>query len=321
MRDQGEGLTKTVHEADNIYRKVKQTGDATSDSRLMVNVSDLANKKTAQLVLGDSSTGIDVDEFLAKCITYMRHGGPANDIPTSTQRRRHRGRSGYDEDDDTIGEMLNFEFLGQHACFPYNSRPCVPTFLLGPLSVEKKVRMQTQRRVRQSKDTSGKEARPQDLTRADISQSDENGLTAICTRIRNQLVKHVDKAEQILSEAGFSSMEELHSDRGKALMRKCRISDTGGVSLFEYVVNPRSFGQTVENMFYVSFLIKEGSFGVSQDSQGLPTICECSSPYCSPSDANNLQPRLHLQHLMSSVKIIRASTKLCCLWIIARGKV
>ena len=67
-------------------------------------------------------------------------------------------------------------------------------------------------------------------------------------------------------------MEELQSDRGKAMLRKCRVSDTGGVSLFDFVVNPRSFGQTVENLFYVSFLIKEGSFGIMNDSENLPTI-------------------------------------------------
>jgi hypothetical protein len=278
MRDKGDGLTRTVNAANSIYSKIKQTSDATLDSRLMVNVSDLANKKTAQLVLGDSSTGIDVDEFLSKCITYMRNGGPLDgdeDEVPSTARRRNRGRRGHDDDDDVVGEMLDFEVLGRHACFPYNSRPCVPNFLLGPLSVEKKTRTQTQRRARQSKDTAGREARPEALTRADLSQSDVNGLTAICKRIKKHLVEHVQRAEKTLEEAGFDSAEDLQSARGKAMMRKCRISETGGVSLFDYVVNPRSFGQTVENLFYVSFLIKEGNFGIQNDSQGLPTVRKC----------------------------------------------
>src|ERR1700761_2057421 len=104
MRDKGEGLTRTVHAANAIYKEVKQTNDATLDSRLMVNVSDLANKKTAQLVLGDSTTGIDVDEFLSKCITYMRNGGPLDhddaEAPSTARRRRTRERHVHDEDDD-----------------------------------------------------------------------------------------------------------------------------------------------------------------------------------------------------------------------------
>lgn len=278
MRDKGDGLTRAVNTANSIYSKIKQTSDATLDSRLMVNVSDLANKKTAQLVLGDSSTGVDVDEFLSKCITYMRNGGPLDhdeEEAASTARRRNRGRRGHDDDDDAVGEMLDFEVLGRHACFPNNSRPCVPHFLLGPLSVEKKTRTQTQRRARQSKDTAGREARPEALTRADLSQSDEHGLTAICKRIKKHLEDHIQKATDKLEEAGFDSVEELQSSRGKAMLRKCRMSETGGVSLFDYVVNPRSFGQTVENLFYVSFLIKEGNFGIQNDSEGLPTVRKC----------------------------------------------
>jgi hypothetical protein len=150
--------------------------------------------------------------------------------------------------------------------------------LLGPLSVVKKTRVQTHRRARQSKDTAGREARPEALTREELSQSDENGLTSICTRIRKHLENHLKKAEKILTDAGFVSADDLLSQRGKSMMRKCRISDTGGVSLFDYVVNPQSFGQTVENLFYVSFLIKEGSFGVQNDSEGLPTLRKCSYP-------------------------------------------
>lgn len=276
MRDRGDGLTRTVNAANAIYKTVKQTNDATMDSRLLVNVSDLANKKTAQLVLGDSSTGIDVDEFLSKCITFMRNGGPDEGAPSTARRRRQRHHGDDEDEDDAIGEILDWEVLGRYACFPSNSRPCVPNFLLGPLSVEKKTRVQTQRRARQSKDTAGREARPEALTRADLSQSDENGLTAICTRIRKHLCTHIDKAIDTIREAGFDNEEALNTQRGKTMLRKCKVSASGGVPLFEYVVNPQSFGQTVENLFYVSFLIKEASCGIGHDSNGLPILSKYS---------------------------------------------
>ena len=287
LRDSGQGLARTIDKANNIYRSVKQTNDATLDSRLLVHVSDLAYKKTAQLVIGDNAIGVDVDEFLSKCITYMQNGGPINrsegdeDGRPSTSRRgaRRTSRDSDDEDDDeTSASALDWAVLGRYACFPHNSRPCVPSFLLGPLSVEKKQRTHTQRRARQSKDTAGREARPETLSRENLSHSDENGLTAICKRINQRLNKHIGRAESTLQRQGFTSLEELRTQRGKNMLKELRVSDTGGPSLFDFVVNPHSFGQTVENLFYVSFLIKEGAVGIQPDSSGLPTISKSLRP-------------------------------------------
>nr|POF17128.1 non-structural maintenance of chromosome element 4 [Quercus suber] len=278
LRNNDDGLRQTIKKANNIYKSVKQTNDAISDSRLLVNVSDLANKKTAQLVLGDGSTGIDVDEFLSKFLSFGRHNASPDEenstraIPRGS-RRRHRQDSEEEEDDDDVTtETLDWEYAGRMACLSSTRRPPVPSFLLGPLSVEKRQRAQTQRRARQTQNVAGREARPEALTRQDLQQSDENGLTAVCSRIRKHLAAHCQRAEATLQRAGFESAAQLNSEQGRKVMRKCRITATGGPSLFDYVVNPRSFGQTVENLFYVSFLIKEGAFGVQHDDDGLPTL-------------------------------------------------
>ncbi|KAK1086149.1 hypothetical protein LTR48_003856 [Friedmanniomyces endolithicus] len=266
LHGDGERLDATLDRANTIFRQVKQTGDATVDARLM-------------LLTGDSSTGVDVDEFLSKCITYMRNGGPLDDqangaVPRNSRRRtdRHRAESDDDDDDDAAGEALDFELLGRTVCFPHNSRPPVPSFLLGPLSVEKKQRKETQRRAKEAKDTNAKESRPEALTKDDLQQAEENGLTQICTRIRNQLVKHIRDATHNLIDVAGLTPDDMGTTYGRDMLRKHRISGNLGVPLFDFVLNPSSFGQTVENLFYISFLIKEGGVAIKLDDDDLPTI-------------------------------------------------
>jgi hypothetical protein len=40
------------------------------------------------------------------------------------------------------------------------------------------------------------------------------------------------------------------------------------------VINPDDFGQSVENCFYVSFLIKDGKAGIEVTNEGEVLICE-----------------------------------------------
>lgn len=56
-------------------------------------------------------------------------------------------------------------------------------------------------------------------------------------------------------------------------------ADTGdGVDFLQLVVNPDDYGQTVENIFYASFLIKEGRAGIQVDETG--QIMIRISPIC-----------------------------------------
>jgi len=46
------------------------------------------------------------------------------------------------------------------------------------------------------------------------------------------------------------------------------------VNLFRFVVNPNDFAQSVENIFYLSFLIRDGLCALEIDDRGEPIICE-----------------------------------------------
>jgi hypothetical protein len=41
-----------------------------------------------------------------------------------------------------------------------------------------------------------------------------------------------------------------------------------GINFFKLVVNPDDFGQTVENVFFVSFLIRDGRAGIEVGKDG-----------------------------------------------------
>lgn len=273
MASGSDGLFKTLEKANQIFESVKQTSDATLDSRLLVSAADLSAKKTTQLDLGDASHGIDVDDFVGKCITFMRRG-PSSGDAISTSRRRGR-QADSDEDGSAAensadeGDAFNWEWLGRQACFPNSVRPPVPGFLLGPLSVQKRTRKQTQRRERLQKLDPRDAVRPEVLKTRDLERVENSNLTTLCKNIRTLLAERMVKsAEQVQHEG----TDDMSSEELKMLMARAGIADDAGVPLFQFVINPQSFGQTVENLFYVSFLIKEGSVGIGCDSNGLPTL-------------------------------------------------
>ena len=285
LQPHNDGLRQTLINANRIIQNVKQTGDATIDSRLLVNTADLSLKKIEKLTLGNSQLGVDVDHFIAKCMTYMRNGSAAHaagspgPCPSSsnhrvTQRRRRvtqHGIADSDSEDGEEGDMLDWAILGAYACLPFNSRPAVSGFLFGPLSMEKRVRRATQRRVGMSnKDLV--ETRPEILKAGDIHKEDNNNLTVLCMKIDRRLREVSDEMMELAEEEATQRPTQLEAEEMQQLLLKYGIDDEGNVDLFRFVINPKSFGQTIENMFYVSFLIRDGSVGIILSDDGLPYL-------------------------------------------------
>ncbi|KAF3768685.1 hypothetical protein M406DRAFT_286631 [Cryphonectria parasitica EP155] len=284
-------IGETLKSLNEIASNIKQTTEAAIDSRALLTLVDLNHRKLQRMTAGHLSTGVDPDEFVSKCITYMRRANgiedDENEELTYTQRRRRGGpalngngheNDGSDDDDDAgmdyedgaAGDTLNWSHLGRYACVPAGRRPPLSGHLLGPLSVEKKTREVVVRsaplRLRDLQ-----EVRPQVLNTEDLSQK-ENDLTAIC----NQILKELKRALR----TAISEVQRVHQDDTMddqdvvAAMERVGLTESGSLDLVRFCINPRSFGQTVENMFYVSFLIREGMVEMKYEENGLPSLCK-----------------------------------------------
>ncbi|KAJ7735982.1 Nse4 C-terminal-domain-containing protein [Mycena metata] len=132
---------------------------------------------------------------------------------------------------------LDWAKVGRRA-LARSRRVPAPGFMMGPIALEQKQRAPKQQRAKFEKNKND-ETKPQTIREEDISRSE------------NETTKNVAVIAALL--------EQIDQ-----------------INLFRLVINPGSFSQSVENIFYLSFLIRDAkvAFQINEDGEPLVFACE-----------------------------------------------
>ncbi|KIH87668.1 nuclear protein qri2 [Sporothrix brasiliensis 5110] len=183
-------------------------------------------------------------------------------------------------------EPLDWEHFGRYACLPRTRRPALARFLprMAPADGDDKARVQ-RKRTAALRLAELREVRPQVLQADELAatKKSDNILTTLATDILQQLRRAVARGAELVRRIQAAGLDEDDNEDGdepgsamaaamQQLLEQVGIHSNGGVDLIRFAVNPLSFSQTVENLFYISFLVRDGRAGLAYDHTGLPSI-------------------------------------------------
>ncbi|KAH3686472.1 hypothetical protein WICPIJ_002559 [Wickerhamomyces pijperi] len=206
-------------------------------------------------IKGDNKTIENIDsrnlfEAAGQANTAIRNiklGSTADKIDPESFARRIKhyllkdGLVDADDEDEYLREKHDFQFYNWFRVGTYlhtrgNAISRTPSSLLEILKFEKKDKVF---KPRAKKDVLAAKTTAESVSATDIN---ENSI--------NQTPNQVAHCFAVLKEK----------------------SPNQPINIFRYFINPRSFGQSVENMFYVSFLIRDGKLKLDVDKDGYPTV-------------------------------------------------
>ncbi|KAK6336246.1 nuclear protein [Orbilia brochopaga] len=221
-------LIHYLEKTSELFNDVKQTSDAVVDARIQVDIGKLAAEKAKRVGNSATNTGLEIDEFIAKCIQFMSKSRPGD---TS---------DGHD-----------WAYLGSQVATPSLKRACPSDFMYGPMAIQKRQRLLKERKrvVRRRPEEF---IRPIDLDEKQIAKNE------------NSTTKNVLMVERALENYIRQTGEEH-------------------INYFSFVINPHSYSQTIENMFYLAFLVRDCRVGLFEDDDGLLWLALAESP--SPEEA------------------------------------
>jgi len=163
---------------------------------------------------------------------------------------------------------FDWELLGEAAGACFNALPSDISFLNGPLQkdappIQRKLQQQRQKAASSQQPEDVVEERPEDIQ--GHTEKDDNKLSAIEKSMKDMARELKNQVDQQYRD-NKRLLEEIYgTDKSKIPIEVQKKFKRYGIEIdaMEFLLNPQSFTQTVENIFHYSFLIKKGTAAIA----------------------------------------------------------
>ncbi|KAI8925050.1 Nse4 C-terminal-domain-containing protein [Entophlyctis helioformis] len=225
--DQSVDLTAQLKQVNDLFIRVKTTQDAALDSKALLHLAELSAQKIQRLKLDGGS--FDLDDFVSKLADKLSGRAPRAAQPRQygddAQDADAEQDAELDAEQDAGGKRRKMDWtLLEPSVIRLSARAPVSGFMYGAIAAEPKQRERVKRTHKLVKDVA-KLRKPEELNESDIVQQEHETSTSV--------------------QNIYASLVEVEP-----------------VSLFAFFVNPQSFSQSVENLFHLSFLVRDGRVSV-----------------------------------------------------------
>ncbi|RNA44774.1 non-structural maintenance of chromosomes element 4 -like protein [Brachionus plicatilis] len=242
-----DAIEATLENVENTFRNVKKPREAVSDSHVLLELAILGKERIRNVHCEFRS--FNNLEFVEKMRNFMigkekrnssvfRDEDSDSDIENKSTQSHHNSKNKKKSFYILTGPILSR--FGEFSMNYFRVSP-KPTFLLGLLEKEipKKVKKIRQRKINEKKNDDQKTV---------IKELEENS------------------SEKEISTT-VTEIERIYK-----ILKRFYKRYKGPICLYEFMINPRSFSRTIENVFYVSFLVKDGYARIYLDKESLPVI-------------------------------------------------
>lgn len=227
--------------------KVRDTKIHLEDSEVFKEASDFAALNARNLRFGEGGIALDERDVLKRLRKYAATDSSIlSDIVKEDQDGGDAyGEGNEDEDEELITDEYTFNKVNWLKLgvlyYQISKKPILVDFLNGPLANEKK---RATNRTRNIDDTrGGRSTTARHVEASDVAQDEEKNTAYMVRLVYDKYLKKESKEE---------------------------------INFFKFFINPHSFAQSVENLFYTSFLIKDGRLKLYTGKLGVPCISRVS---------------------------------------------